>query len=305
MWPLEKCWFMTNKVSQILLMTKTGHDGASDCAAAMDVWLAAHGVATRLASPGEAFDALHSTEGVDALVVLGGDGTLVGVLRRLVTAGVRLPVLGVNFGRVGFLAEVSPDGWLAPLAALLQGDARLAPRMALHWRVIRDGEEVANGSAVNDVVIGRGTLARVLSLGVTVGKVSVGRIRADGLLVSTPAGTSGYASSVGSSLVHPDLQNLSVTAIAPFLSRLPPLVLPADSTVCLTHDSLSDAFLTVDGQDGVALVPGDAVCVQGLPDAFTLVAVDPAAYYERLRRCGFVVDSEPSEGVFPCANCPG
>lgn len=292
------------KFFTIMVLAKAGNEDASNCAAEICEWLSEHNVTWRLTSPGEEFGWMRAVAGMDAVLVLGGDGTLVGVLRRLVKAGIHVPVLGVNFGRVGFLAEVTPTGWQEPLTAFLSGKARLAPRMALHWRVLRGGEEVVNGNAVNDVVIGRGTLARVLTLGVSANGAPVGRIRADGIMVSTPAGTSGYASSLGSSLVHPDLQTLSVTAIAPFLCRMPSMVLPADSAVCLTHDSPSDSFLTVDGQDGVALVPGDVVCVQGLPDAFTLVSTDPAAYFERLRRCGFVVDSDPAEGALLCGNCP-
>lgn len=292
------------QIKSILLLSKTGHPEAGECAAAMGEWLSAKGVSWRLTSPGEEFGWMRDMGRTDAVVVLGGDGTLVGVLRRLVSADVRVPVLAVNFGRVGFLAEVDAQSWQAPLAALVDGSARLASRMAMHWRVVRNGEEVVNGCAVNDVVIGRGTLARVLTLGVTVNGILVGRVRADGLLISTPAGTTGYAASAGGSIVHPDLQTLSVTAIAPFLCRLPPLVMPADSAVCLTHDSPSDAFLTVDGQDGVALVPGDAVCVNGLPDAFALVAMEPAAYFERLRRCGFVADGgDAPEGASSCENC--
>lgn len=275
-------------------MVKTGHQNAHACATAMCERLSALGLEWRLESPGAEDSWLTESRAPGAIIVFGGDGTLVGVLRRLVGLAqnnpelARTPVMGVNFGKVGFLVEVEETNWPTVLDDLLAGKARLAPRTALEWSLWRDGIGIERGHAVNDIVVGRGSLARVLGLGLSVNGDEVSRVRADGMLVSTPAGSSGYGCSAGGSLVHPDLDALVVMPIAPFLSRSVPLVLPVDSRLCLTHHSGRDAFLTVDGQDGVPLNPGDAVCVRGLPKAFTLVAGPPASYFERLHRCGFV-----------------
>lgn len=286
-------------ITRILMLTKTGHEGASLCAHRMTQWLAARGVECRLACSGEECDwygyvAKKGTESC-AVVVLGGDGTLVGVLRRMVDANVHMPVMGVNFGKVGFLAEIAEPDWEPVLADLLDGKAQTAPRMALQWHVLRNNIEETRGHAVNDIVVGRGALARVLQLGMSVNGREICRLRADGMLVSTPAGTTGYAGSAGGSLVHPDVPALMVTPIASFLNHMRPMVLPVDSEICLTHISGTDAYLTIDGQDGVALTPGDAVCVRAVPNACKLVVDSRFAYYERLARCGFVTPPELAE----------
>lgn len=289
-------------ISRILVLAKTGHHGAYVSAKAMCERLSALGLDWCLDSPGAEETWLTQSRAPAAIVVFGGDGTLVGVLRRLVGLSVHnpalaeTPVMGVNFGKVGFLVEVEEPDWPAALDDLLAGKARLAKRTALEWSLRRNGFDgegapelgTESGHAVNDIVVSRGSLARVVGLGLSVNGDEVSRVRADGMLVSTPAGSSGYGCSAGGSLVHPDLDALMVMPIAPFLSRSVPLVLPADSQLCLTHHSGTDAFLTVDGQDGVSLNPGDAVCVRGLPQAFTLVVGPTASYFERLRRCGFV-----------------
>lgn len=295
-------------ISRILVLVKTGHHGAFVSAKAMCERLSTLGLDWCLDSPGAEEHWLTQSHAPAAIVVFGGDGTLVGALRRLVGLSVNnpelaeTPVMGVNFGKVGFLVEVEDPDWPAVLDDLLAGRARLAPRTALEWSLWRDGIGLERGHAVNDIVVGRGSLARVLGLGLSVNGDEVSRVRADGMLVSTPAGSSGYGCSAGGSLVHPDLEALMVMPIAPFLRRSVPMVLPADSRLCLTHLSGTDAFLTVDGQDGVPLHPGDAVCVRGLPRAFTLVTGSTATYYERLRRCGFVGLDESSAGA---SCCPG
>lgn len=290
-------------ITRILMLAKTGHEGASLCAQRMTQWLSDRGVECHLACSGEecgwyGYVAKKGTESC-AVIVLGGDGTLVGVLRRMVDAEVYMPVMGVNFGKVGFLAEIAAADWEPVLTDLLEGRAERASRMALHWRVLRPetngtGNTViqAQGHAVNDIVVGRGALARVLQLGMSVNGREICRLRADGMLVSTPAGTTGYAGSAGGSLVHPDVPAIMVTPIAPFLNRMHPMVLPVDSEICLTHISGSEAYLTVDGQDGVDLTPGDTVCVRAVPKAFELVLDSRFAYYERLARCGFVATAE-------------
>lgn len=283
-------------ITRILMLAKTGHDGAFACAQRMGAWLATRGVELHCTCSGQDSEwyGYLAEKGTDscAVVVLGGDGTLVGVLRRMVEAEVRMPVLGVNFGRVGFLAEVAEADWETALADLLEGRARLKPRTALAWRVLREGKETHTGYAVNDIVVGRGALARVLQLGMAVDGHEVTRLRADGILVSTPAGTTGYACSAGGSLVHPEIPAIMVTPIAPFLSHMQPMVLPVDSEICLTHIAGGEAYLTVDGQDGVALIAGDIVCVRAVPDAYLLVTGPSSAYFERLARCGFVSSEE-------------
>ena len=254
-----------------------------------------------LASSGETgvLDSFFS-QGCDrsAVIVLGGDGTLVGVARRLLTLlapETVCPLLGVNFGKVGFLTEVPADNWENTVDALVEGRLSLASRLALRWQILRPGEASppASGFAVNDVVVSRCALARVLALQVSIDGQPLGTLRADGMLVSTPAGTSGYALSAGASLIHPEVEALSLAPISPFLSRFPSMVLPVKSRVDIrVDDTTPESFLTVDGQDGFPMKPGDTLRVQGHPGALWLAVPTTQAYYRRLGRCGFVLPAQ-------------
>ncbi len=230
-----------------------------------------------------------------AVIVFGGDGTLVGAARRLLGYGVRAVILGINFGKVGFLAELSPDHWEFAVMALAEGRMPVVSRLALQWEIFHEGKNsvAKHGFAVNDVVLSRGTLARVLSLHVSVDGQPLGQVRADGILVSSPAGTSGYALSTGASLVHPSVEAVTIAPISPFLTRFPSMVLPPESVVDIAVDKKShETYLTVDGQDGIVLCHGDTLRTRGLPRALRFAVPDISAYYRRLGRCGFVPPME-------------
>ena len=277
-------------VTSLLLITKVRNDAVRATASAMLNWLEHRGVVGRtLSADASQPDLLKAAAGVDAAAVLGGDGTFVGIGRKLIGTGI--PLLGVNFGNVGFLTEVTAQLWPETFERLLKGRMTEEPRLTLDWSVVREGREIETGHAVNDVVAGRGTLARILSLDVRVNKQRLGRVRCDGMIVSTPAGTSGYALSAGGALVHPDLNALSLTAVSPFLSEFPPCVLPADCEIRLdVAKGVNDAFLTVDGQDGLPLLDGDAILIRGVPGGLIKLVADRNAYFRRLRDCGFIRD---------------
>ncbi len=287
--------------TRLLLVAKSGHARAHETAEAMRHRMERRGLDVCLAASGEtgAMDSFFA-RGKDrcAVIVLGGDGTLVGVARHLLsllTPGTVCPLLGVNFGKVGFLTEVPADRWENAVDELVEGRLPLASRLALRWEILRRGSvpESASGFAVNDVVVSRCALARVLTLHVAIDGQPLGALRADGVLVSTPAGTSGYALSAGASLIHPEVEALSLASISPFLSRFPSMVLPAASQVDIrVDDTTPESFLTVDGQDGVPMKPGDILRVQGQPRALWLAIPTTQAYYRRLNRCGFVLPAQ-------------
>lgn len=223
----------------------------------------------------------------DLVVVLGGDGTMLGVARAFV--GNPVPLLGVNFGKVGFLAELHSHDWECGLAHVLEGHGHLFYRMALGWRVLREGVSMATGVAVNDVVISRGALARVISLNINGNDQHICRARADGLIFSTPTGTSGYAVSAGGPLVHPELEVITLTPICPFLCNFPPMVLPCDMRVRAEILSESvETFMTADGQELLALASGDTVEVYGIPSSVCYVRSDQGTYFRRLKGRGFI-----------------
>lgn len=320
---------MQNPTS-FLLVVKAGHAEAAATAGEMLSWLVKRGHEARVVPANTSPAALRAdAEEVDAVIVLGGDGTVVGVCRKLAGMERPVPYIGVNFGQVGFLAEVPPDDWEPWLDCLLAGKLAARPRLTLAWMVRRDGQTVDEGFAVNDVVVGRGSLARVLPVRVVVeeppqgdgdicprsvasaspeagyGEIhDLGWIRSDGILISTPQGTSAYALSAHGPLLHPDVVGLALTPISPFFKSFAPMVLPSGNVIRLetAGQGGAEVFLTVDGQEGVALSEGDVVTVRGVEAGFFQLTPKTDTYFRRLRERGFI---QTPDGQSPTGTGPG
>jgi NAD+ kinase len=198
---------------------------------------------------------------VDAVVVLGGDGTLLAVARALGEHGV--PLLGVNLGTLGFLAEVAQEEIFSTLEDVFAGRYRAESRMRLDVRVERDGAERGRFLALNDAVVAS-EVARIIELDMRVDGAEVATYHADGLIVATPTGSTAYSLSAGGPLVLPALEAIIVTPICPHTLTQRPLVLPCRCVIEVrVRDAReAEARLTVDGQVGCALGPGDCVRVQ-------------------------------------------
>lgn len=245
-------------------------------------------------------DVRFETMDIDAVVAFGGDGTMLGVARRLTSRPV--PVLGVNLGSVGFLTEINVKDWQPALERFVRGQYRLIKRMALRWKVWREGRLVSEGHAVNDAVMSRGALSRVVRFGVKAGGQDICTVRADGLIISSPMGASGYAVSAGGPLVHPALPAVVITPICPFLCNFPPLVLPLSLPVRVeTLSSSVQTFLTLDGQRTVSLAPYDVVEVSGERKLVHYARIGEGTYFKRLKARGFIEDYVHSAPQAPCA----
>ena len=278
----------------ILVVVKPNHAAAARLAEEMGRWLSARGLHVSVVNGGGAKPELTGYR-AQLAVVLGGDGSLLGVARSFVSSPV--PLLGLNFGRVGFLAELTAEDWQAGLTRVLEGRCRILKSMALGWRVLREGDVAESGHAVNDVVISRGALSRVISLDVSaqcaredeVEEQHICLVRADGLIISSPLGSSGYAVSAGGPLVSPELNTLTIMPICPYLCHFPPIVLPHPYMVraVVQHGSV-ETFLTLDGQEGVTLQNGDIVEVFGLPDSVHFARLEAGMYFKRLKGRGFI-----------------
>ena len=277
-----------HSVTSILLVTKARHAAAEATAAAVSQWLEAHGVAcSALPADCPSEKLVGRARTADAILILGGDGTFVGGGRKL--AGLDIPLLGINFGQVGFLTELSAVGWEPALERLLAGKMITRTCLLLAWELLRDGTPIASGHAANDVVVGRGAIARVLPVHVFVDGEDMGVVRSDGVIVSTPLGSSAYALSAHGPLVHPKVQALTLTPISPFFKSFPPIVLPADSRIRLETDAAApDAFLTLDGQEGIPLCGGDVIRVQSLDAGLRVLSCSSGTYFQRLRERGFI-----------------
>ena len=281
---------MHKPISSLLLIIKEHHAPARETGQAMSLWLRARGVDTISVSSRRDGDALaEAGRHADAALVLGGDGAMLGAARAL--ADLSIPLLGVNFGKVGFLAEVPAEDWRPWLEALFAGEFHEERHTALVWRVLRPGADTAaSGRAVNDVVVARGQVARAVSLDLSVDGVFLSRLRCDGLIVSTPLGATAYSASSGGPLAFPTLDAHIVTAVSPFAGAFPPLVLPAATPVMLTASGDNDdVHLTVDGQESLPLKTGDLIEVRGVPGVVPLLVRDPRWYLRRLGRRGFIL----------------
>lgn len=279
-------------VTSLLLVTKTRHAAAESTALAVGRWLEARGVACSIVSAARSAQELaDKARAADVVLIFGGDGTFVGVERKL--AGTDVPLLGINFGQVGFLTELSAENWQPGLERLLAGKMIAHTRTLLAWELVRNGGIAAAGHAANDVVVGRGAIARVLPVHVFVDGEDMGLVRSDGVIVSTPFGSSAYALSAHGPLVHPDVRALTLTPISPFFKSFPPMVLPPEARIRL-ETAAPDGSLTVDGQEGLPLCAGDVVRVRSL-ETGKLLSCDAGAYYRRLRERGFIQTDEPAE----------
>lgn len=195
--------------------------------------------------------------GLDLLITLGGDGTIVRAVRAVASYGV--PVLGVNLGRLGFLAEVEPSRVEEAIQALVAGKYAVEDRMMLHAELRREGRVRWEGEAINDVVMARGSVSRTVQVSVEVDGHQVMSPTADGVIVSTPTGTTAYCLAAGGPIVAPDLDCLTITPIAAHLGIANALTIPAHRSLCLRLVKGEGAMLTVDGQLDVPLEPGDRV----------------------------------------------
>jgi NAD+ kinase len=282
---------MNRKLSTFLVMTRSGDAAAATLGQKVSTWLAARGGQATLCehrSTRGASACQLPEGGWDAVLVLGGDGTFIGVARM--GLGLGMPLLGLNLGRVGFLAEPAGD-WQRSLEALLTGEYVLSRRVCLAYEVLRQNESVCSGKAINDLVVSRGELARLIRLQVQRDGERVGAMRSDGLIISTPTGSTAYGFSAGGPLVHPEMEAICLTPVCPFLNNFRPVVLPAKGEISVVvEDQAGEVRLSVDGQRSFALEPGDVLRVQRAPDDLLLAETDGTSYFAKLASKGFFTE---------------
>lgn len=221
---------------------------------------------------------------LDLLIVLGGDGTLLRGARMVAAFGV--PVLGVNLGHLGFLTSAAPDELETALAAALSGEVVLDERMTLDVDALGgDGELRGSYMALNDAVLHKGGVARVIRFAVYAHGEEVGTYSADGIIFSTPTGSTAYSLSAGGPIVSPAVECIIATPICPHTLAVRPLVLPAEETISVEVLSPNpELILTLDGQEGTALRPGDRVVVRKGSTRVRLVRFPGQTFFSTLRR---------------------
>lgn len=219
---------------------------------------------------------------IDLLIVMGGDGTMLAAARLM--GGRRIPVLGVNFGGLGYLTEFTLEEVFPALERLLAGEAFIDSRRMLDAFVYRAGRCVAEYSVLNDAVVNKSALARIIQIECWIDGASVTTFRADGLIVSTPTGSTAYSLSAGGPIVHPSVAAIVITPICPHMLTNRPLVISDASEVkLLLRTPREEVTLTLDGQVGFALQVEDEVVVRKSAKTFDLISPMNKNYFQVLR----------------------
>ncbi len=278
------------RIQSVGIVVKRNDPVSLELSQAIEAWLAQRGIKILRQNSDHNF-ALFAA--ADLVLSIGGDGSMVRTARRLV--GEDIPLAGVNTGRVGFLPELTPENWQSCLEAAITKGLALEKRMALEMVVTRGDAEVFSSVAVNDVVISRGGIARLLAFDLQAGASKLLYLRADGLIISSPTGATAYSSSAGGPLLYPTMNAYTVTAICPFMSNMAPLVLGQEMVLSVTIcEAGSKTYATIDGQEVFRLQAGDAMRVYGLPGGITFASFGVSDYFSKLRSSGLVADSPGS-----------
>ena len=218
----------------------------------------------------------------DLLIVLGGDGTLLSVARAAHPHNI--PILAVNLGSLGFLAEISIDELYPTLENILAGKFEIENRMLLNACIWRNGEKVEDHNVLNDVVINKGAVARVISLQVLVNGQYMTSYRADGLIIATPTGSTAYSLSAGGPIIHPSMHTLVLSPICPFTLTNRSILIPDQSIIQVKLAAeYDDVRVTLDGQEGYDMRAGDILEIKKTKTSLQLIRGPNKNYYQILR----------------------
>jgi NAD+ kinase len=282
-------------VSRVGILAKSNLRAATTHLVEIGEWLQARGLTpvfetatAALMAPGDrrvVADKAALAADVDMVVVLGGDGTLLGMADCIGETGSGIPILGVNFGSLGFLTEVTLPELYRSLDAALTGRARVEERLMLRATTVRGGSPFAHSIALNDAVITKTARSRMIDLSVYVGEEFVTRVKADGLIIATPTGSTAYNLAAGGPIVQPSVDALLLTPIAPHTLTNRPIVIPSTSPVRVqpNMEERDEVFLTFDGQQGFQLLAGDEVTVRRADRPLRLIKPSSRSYFEVLR----------------------
>ncbi|MEZ5306053.1 MAG: NAD(+)/NADH kinase [Pyrinomonadaceae bacterium] len=277
------------RVKNIGIVVNPHNEEAYTTAVELSAWLSQRGIETigkpyfedeKTAPDTELKHAIQ--EKADLIVVLGGDGTMIFAARLV--GDRQIPVLGVNYGSLGYLTEFRVEEMRDAIDLILGGEYAIDRRVLLdaeHWR---SDEKLADGRVLNDVVINKAALARIIEIDVSLNGQYVNGFRADGLIVSTPTGSTAYNLSAGGPIVYPSMNAVVLTPICPFTLSNRPIVVPDDAVIEMTLSrSNGEVVLTLDGQVGHDMMSGDIVKIRKSNTTFDLVRPSSRNYFDVLR----------------------
>ncbi len=217
----------------------------------------------------------------DLLIVLGGDGTMLGAARLVEQRS--LPILGVNMGGLGFLTETTIDDIYGSLEKVFAKDYHLDQRLMLQVGIYHEGKRMSEATVLNDVVIAKGHLARMISTQISINKTFMTNIRGDGLIIATPTGSTAYSLSAGGPILDPSLDVLLINPICPHTLSHRPFLAPSQVSIEVALTSHTKAVATLDGQIGIEMNPGDTVEICASEHRAQLIRFPDRSYYDVLR----------------------
>lgn len=283
----------TTEIRTVGLVVKPHNSDARNLIAETTDWLRERGCRV-LAEDGDHFllpptvtvtSSKELAEQSDLIVVFGGDGTMITAARLL---GRReIPVLGVNFGYLGYLTEFNPDNLRAGLEAVFENRHKIGTRIKLEASVHREGEPISCVDVINDVVLNKSSLARIIKIHCCINKQFVSNFRADGLIVASPTGSTAYSLSAGGPIIHPAMRAVVITPICPHTLTNRPLVVPDECEIELylvtDHGEDEDVILTLDGQSGFPVTSADRIVIRKSRSVLHLVEPPNRNYFQVLR----------------------
>jgi len=273
-----------SQIRSVGIVVKPSHTEASATAIELSAWLRNRGIAEVLepVSAGESRPVNRQTLDADLVVVLGGDGTMISTARLVGDKDVL--VLGINYGSLGYLTDFRIEEMFPALEAILAGRYEIDRRVMLdaeHWR---EDQKLAVGRVLNDVVINKAALARIIEIEVQLDGLFVNSYRADGLIVSTPTGSTAYNLSAGGPIIYPSMNAVVLTPICPFTLTNRPIVVPDNAEIALTLDDENEGvILSLDGQTGYPMRAGDRVVIRKSRTTFNIVHPENRNYFDVLR----------------------
>ncbi|HWF07160.1 MAG TPA: NAD(+)/NADH kinase [Bryobacteraceae bacterium] len=277
-------------VRRVGIFSKPNSPAAAELVPELLRWLAQRGVEVRLDNETARYagmlvglDRLHVPDGCDLAVVLGGDGTLLSAARAVGNRAI--PLLAVNLGGLGFLTSIPVKDLFPQLERALAGSQEVTRRRMLRVRLLRESGLVAEYHALNDVVIAKSSIARIIDLEAWAGSSLICEYKADGLIISTPTGSTAYSLSAGGPIVYPTVNAICLTPICPHMLTNRPLIVPSDMSIRIVSRARDeDAYLTVDGQIGSPLESGDAVECSIADFDVLLIRTPDKTFFEVLRQ---------------------
>lgn len=268
--------------SSVGIIYKHQHEPARLEAGKLETWFKQKGIEV-FSEEMEAGGASIIPDSVDWVVVLGGDGTLLGASRKVGRHGV--PILGVNLGGLGFLTGIPLDKLYPVIEMMINGRLEVETRVMLETRVLREEKEVLRFQVLNDVVINKRALARIIDLDVTINDEFLTTFRADGLIISTPTGSTAYNLAAGGPILYPTLETFVLTPICPFTLTNRPIIIPNTAAIQIRmgKESKETVILTFDGQVGFDLFFGDEVIINKSKEKIRLLRPPDQSYFKILR----------------------